>query len=144
MSAADRLRNAAAALRRDGGADALAVACDIERYLEDAAIGLTLDIALGVSPAPGATPWWETEKRERRNAAIRELRERYFGNVGITAAARAIEEEARRYQAATWRHDRGREKNASGDERRKLLGAALGTGLPFPGSRQLRTILGNQ
>lgn len=144
MTAADRLRHAAGVLRREGSADALAVAGDIERYLEDAAIGLTLDIALGVSPAPGQTPWWEREARERRNAAIRELREHCFGDLGITAAARAIEEEARRFQASAWRYDRGREKISGGDERHRLLGEALRTGLPFPGSRQLRTILGNE
>ena len=104
MSAADRLRHAVALLRQAGDADALATAADIDRYLAGAASGLTLDIALGVSPASGQTPWWEAERRETRDRAIRELREHHFSDLKIGAAARAIAQEASCFQASTWRH----------------------------------------
>jgi len=143
LAAVDRLRLAAAVLRRDGSRDALQVAAEIERYLEDAPRGLTLDLALGLSPAPGQTPWWEAEAFAARNRAIRKLRDSHFGNLRITSAARAIERAARRYQAQPG-HGRQSTTIDASDDRKRLIGEALSTGLPFPGERQLLNILRNE
>lgn len=139
MSPADRLRHIVMVLREEGSAESIEAARKIEDYLAGAAEGLTLDLALGCSPAPGQTPWWEAEARERRNAKLRKLRETHFGNLGLTAAARAIEQEARRYQATA--RQRGRREDAESDPRKRLLSEALETGLSMPKARQLIEIL---
>jgi len=139
LAAIGRLRRTAEVLRREGSCDALLVVEGLERYFEGAARGVTLELTLGLSPAPGQTPWWEAEALAARNRAIRELRARHFGDLGITSAARAISQAARRLQSASQR-EHGRPAGAV-DDRKRLIDEALGTGLPFPGERQLLNIL---
>lgn len=133
MTAPDRLRFVIQILRREGSAEAVRVAKDLERYLAGAADGLTLDLALGVSPEPGASPWYEIEARARRDAALRALREHHFADLSIRASARAIREFALRHRGDA----------SSTDSRKRLLAEALEPGLPIPRGRQLENILRN-
>ena len=97
---------------------------------------MTLDRALGLVPPPGGEPWWEAERRTRRDAAIRALREQHFADLGVTQAAQQIASRGRRLQATRW--DREGRIAAPGDE---LLIAALASGAPFPGARRIRDII---
>lgn len=128
------LRSLAAALARVPAAARFteAVAC----YEAGAQDGLTLDRALGLVPPPGGEPWWEAERRTRRDAAIRAVREQCFADLGLTKAAQQIATRGRRLQTTRW--DREGRLPAPGDD---LLIAALATGVPFPGERRIRDII---
>ena len=65
-------------------ADALA------RYEAGAPHGARLEQALGLDLSPGEPPWWLTERRERRDAAIRQLAREFFPGLPIRGAARAL------------------------------------------------------
>ena len=129
-----RLRSLAAALQRIPAAAwfAEALAC----YEIGAQDGLTLDRALGLVPPPGGEPWWDAERRTRRDAAIRALREQHFADLGVTRAAQQIATRGKRLQATAWQREQ--RQAAAGDE---LLIAALATGAPFPGARRIRDII---
>ena len=129
-----RLRGVAAALARIPAAAWFAEAFAFyEARAED---GMTLDRALGLVPPPGGEPWWDAERRTRRDAAIRALREQCFADLGVTRAAQQIATRGRRLQATRW--DREGRVPAEGDE---LLIQALATGAPFPGARRIRDII---
>jgi hypothetical protein len=128
------LRSLAAVLARDPTTAWFAEA--VARYEVGAEDGLTLDRALGLVPPPGGEPWWECERRTRRDAAIRALREHCFADLGVTMAARQIAARGRRLAATRW--DREGRVPAAGDE---LLIQALASGAPFPGARRIRDII---
>jgi len=129
-----RLRRLAAALARTPDAAWFAEA--FARYEAEAQDGMTLDRALGLVPPPGGEPWWDAERRTRRDAAIRTVREQCFADLGLTRAAQQIATRGRRLQATRW--DREGRLPAPGDD---LLIAALATGAPFPGARRIRDII---
>ncbi len=132
-----RLRGLAAALQRIPAAAwfAEALAC----YEAGAEDGLTLDRALGLVPPRGGVSWWEAERRTRRDALIRAVREQHFADLGVTKAAQQIATRGRRLRAI----DRNREGRvpAAGDE---LLIQALNTGAPFPKARRIEDIIRNE
>lgn len=128
------LRGLAAALSRIPVAAWFAEA--FARYEAGAEDGMTLDRALGLVPPPGGEPWWEAERRTRRDTAIRALREQHFADLGVTKAAQQIASRGRRLAATRW--DRDGRVPAAGDE---LLIQALATGAPFPGPRRIEDIL---
>jgi hypothetical protein len=76
------------------------------------------------------------------DAAIRELRKRYFGALRITAAANEIALAGRRYETSAWRSDRSKSPADIADERSRLFAEALSGRSRFPGARQLRNIFG--
>ncbi len=95
----------AATLRRvlplleTGGEDARAVAAAFKQYLEHAHEGLTMDVALGLTPKRGGDRWFNLEAIQRRDAAIAEL-------AAVTGATpKALGELIGRYQTSQWRHD---------------------------------------
>lgn len=108
----------------------------VARYEAEAEDGMTLDRALGLVPPPGGEPWWDAERRTRRDAAIRALREQHFADLGVTQAAKQIATRGKRLQATAWQREQ--RQAAAGDE---FLIAALATGAPFPGARRIRDII---
>jgi hypothetical protein len=132
----ERLRQAKAALEREGSAEAAWLVGVIAEYEAKAPEGLTLDRAAGLVPPPGQDSWWTVERRRKRDDAIRRLKAEQFGDLGITAAAREIAKAGNAYLT------RGRHGNQI--VRKPLLAEALETGVPFPGVRQIETILRNQ
>ena len=123
------LRRAAELLEVSGDPAAIRFAARLRQYDADAG-GTSLGRAADVEPAPGRSPWWETEAQNRRNAAIRAIREREFPDMGVTAASREIAKLGRRYTRSS--------------KRNPLLEAVTETGLPFPKERRIRDILGNE
>lgn len=128
------LRGLAAALSRIPAAAWFAEA--FARYEAEAEEGLTLDRALGLVPPLGGEPWWDAERRTRRDMAIRALREQHFADLGVTRAAQQIATRGKRLQATAWQRET--RQPAAGDE---LLIKALATGAPFPGARRIEDIL---
>lgn len=129
-----RLRSLATALARIPAAAWFAEA--VARYEIEAEGGMSLDRALGLAAPAGGEPWWEAERRTRRDAAIRALREQHFADLGVTKAAQQIATRGKRLQATAWQREQ--RQAAAGDE---LLIAALATGAPFPGARRIRDII---
>jgi hypothetical protein len=87
-------------------------------YEDAAAYGDTLDRALGFEPAPGHLGWWTAEPLERRDQLVRELHQKFFADLTIAAAARAIVREGKEIEA------RGLHRGASDqvvNERRTLF-----------------------
>lgn len=133
--------SAIAILRR--GADLLAAIPDpaaqaladaLRRYEAEAPFGTTLEQAAGLSRAPGQTAWWEAEAADRRNAALRAIRDQHCADLPITQAARHIATLGKRHQAGAGRRDR------RPDPSKALLDAVVQAG-GFPGPRRILDIL---
>ncbi len=122
------LRRAASLLEASGDPAAWRFAARLWRYEADAG-GTSLDRAAEVAPLPGRTPWWEQEAQNRRNAAIRAIREQEFPDMGVTAASREIAKLGQRYRRSS--------------RRDPLLDAVTANGRTFPKERRIRAILGN-
>ncbi len=115
----------------------------IDEFLNEAASGLDLARALGLSKRGGCA-WRHEEALRQRNGIIRDLHEQYYSSQPLPDAIKAIHLLAIRYQAASARRDAAKaEADLVADGRRRLIAAALRTGRPFPGPKQLRTILRN-
>jgi hypothetical protein len=107
-----RLRRLAAALeagRAPDADDASWLANRLARYFADAPRGLTVDMALGLAPMPGAASWWTAEAIGARDGAIRELAKRFYPECRVASAAYKIERLAQRYAASAWRFDQERD-----------------------------------
>ncbi len=104
----------------------------------------SIEDALGLKFPHGGIPWWREEENRMRDAALRELAERFYGDLSPCAKAREIQTIANRYAASAWRHDRNREeipRHYAGTPH-DLLWRAFKSGAVMPlGERQLRNIL---
>jgi len=114
----------------------------LERFLHHEAG--SVDDALGLRFPQGGVPWWREEAIRDRNRALRELAERFYGDLSPYAQAQRIWTLATRYAAAAWRYDRdrGAPESYQGSHKQYLYEAfASGATMPVC-RRQLRTILG--
>lgn len=115
----------------------------VDRYEEKARTGLGLAAALGLIQR-GASAWWVVEGRRARNALIRTLHDRYYRNLPLNEAAKAMHVLAEGYKATSARRDAAKaEADLVANGPRRLIAAALRTGRGFPGEKQLRAILRN-
>lgn len=109
----------------------------VDAYRRAVVDRVALDKAMGLGSG-----WWRRVALDTHRAAIRKLRERFFGDLGVTAAADEMSKLGRRYQATAWRHDQSK---AGGqllrDPKRDLVAEALATGINWPGERQMLNIL---
>jgi hypothetical protein len=69
----------------------------------------SLHEALGLRFARGGVPWWREQAIRGRDAALRELAERFYADLSPSAQARQLSTMATRYAASAWRHDRNRD-----------------------------------
>ncbi len=130
------LRHVAARLERSADPALRRHAAALRAYEAEAAAGMTLDRALGVSQTSGGGAWWSQEARAARDSVILELRKVHFADCAVAAAAAGIAQLAERRRIA---------KSPPVTARETLVDAALRTGVAFPRGRRLRTILaGNQ
>ena len=147
VQSAHRLRRIAAALaagQMPAAEDAKWMAQALENYLAAASRGADLEICFGLKPMPGGDPWWTLEAIESRNAAIREMAERFWPDVRPANQADKIHRAALRYAASSWRFDRDRPGMPSeyADTPKECLWQAFASGGKMPlAKRQLETIL---
>lgn len=124
----------------EGLADWLADA--FHAYLELEAA--SLNEAFGLRNGRGGVPWHVEDGIRKRDAALRELCERHFQELNLSARAEAIHRVATCYEASSWRFDREREPmpdNYRGTLKEQLwLAFKSGATMPLS-TRQLRTIL---
>ncbi len=66
----------------------------------------SIEECLGLKFPQGGIPWWREEANRTRDAALRELAGRFYGDLSPCAKAREIQTIADRYAASAWRHDR--------------------------------------
>jgi hypothetical protein len=104
----------------------------------------SIDEALGLKWGRGGVPWWLEKAIRRRDAALRELAHRFFGELSVSAQARAIRTLSIRYAAAAWRFDKQLEAPPAryAGTPQEWLWHAFASDAPMPiGERQLRYIL---
>ena len=133
LAAVRRLRAAADHLERSGNRELVEIAAAVRRYEREAPLGLSLDDALGLSARGGAGPWWQQERRARRDAMLRDLHRAYFADLGLEQAAAEIAALASVRQSAT---------TPARDERDRLVDEALRTGIKIPAPQRLVEVLG--
>ena len=105
----------------------------------------SLNDAFGVRNARGGVPWRMEAKMRARDAALRQLASRHFGELTLSARATRIHQLSARYAASSWRFDRTYERMPQSYEGtpHEWLWRAFKSGAAMPlGVRQLRTILG--
>ena len=92
----------------------------------------------------GGVPWWQEEAMRQRDAALRELAQRYLTEFSISAKSRRISTSCDRYAATAWRFDRNRQEMPTAylETPKELIWRAFKSGAAMPlGERQLRNIL---
>jgi hypothetical protein len=105
----------------------------------------SLNDAFGLRNARGGVPWRTEANMRARDEALRRLAAEHFGALTRSAQATRIHQLAARYEASSWRFDRGREAMPKAYEAtpHEWLWRAFKSGATMPlGVRQLRTILG--
>lgn len=115
----------------------------IESYLGKAAA--SLEEALGLRYGRGGVPWWREKAIRERDAALRDLADEFYADLGICARSRKIATLALRYGASAWRHDRnaGDMPESYAGTPREHLWRAFRSGATMPLSeRQVRNIVG--
>lgn len=93
------------------------------------------DAALWLDRAPGEPPWWQVERRRRRDGLILRLWRERFPSLSAWDAAERILIAQERYAAAAWLHQR-RSDTPPPDPTAALLWEAMRTGVRFPTSRR--------
>ena len=141
LASVEKLRRITAALAA-GDEDARWLAARLRRYLSEAPRGgATLELVLGLSPAPGAPPWFEVERHAQRDELLLEIVAKHFSGLSPPRAAAALATEwgrhGRQARGADWR--RGYSTAPDGSLRADLFRLAE-LGGP-PGERRLADIL---
>lgn len=115
----------------------------LQEFLERRAS--TIDDAFDLRAPQGGVPWWMEDAIRLRDAALRELAERFHGDRLVSGQAQEIRRRALRYAASAWRFDRDRTAmppRYSGTQK-EYLWRAFKAGAAMPLSeRQMRNILG--
>ena len=144
LKAIRRLRRVADALARNEAPDAadcgwfVAAVNSYQARCRTGEAG-SLDRELGLL-RHGSNGWWTAEVLERRNEAIRALRDRHFAHLSDGQAARYISALAHNYGGT-----RSRQRRAvDPDSIDAMLRAALCETSGFPKPKQLKTILGSR
>lgn len=102
LAAVWRLRRARDVLAASGDPDVCAVAAALNAYLDPRAT-CRLEEVLELAPiGVGAERWRTAARRERRDDALRDLAERFFPGLSISAQAEALGRLIRRYRATAW------------------------------------------
>jgi len=104
----------------------------------------SIEDALGLHGPRGGVPWWLEEAMRKRDAALRELAARFFGDQPVSRQAANIYRRAIRYAESRWLSDR--KCSELPPEHRgtpyEWLWQAFKSGAAMPiGDRQLRHIL---
>jgi len=103
-----------------------------------------LNEAFGVTQGHGGVPWWRERALRERDAALRALSHRHYGDISVYGSAKAIAAISARYQSTCWSRDRlldGMPEHYRGT-RKEYLWWAFRSEAKMPVSeRRLRTLL---
>jgi hypothetical protein len=114
----------------------------LQEFLERRAS--TLNDAFGLCAPQGGVPWWKEDAIRLRDAALRELAERFHETLSVSSQAQELRRRAMRYAASAWRFDceRAAMPPRYGGTQKEYLWRAFKAGAAMPlGERQLRNIL---
>ena len=106
----------------------------------------SLNEAFGIRNARGGIPWRMEASIRARDAALRELAERYLRHLSLSGQAEAVHRLSCRYGSSSWRFDKDREAMPAAyvGTPQGLIWRAFKSGAAMPlCTRQLRTILAN-
>ena len=67
-----------------------------------------VDMKTLVGPQKGGVPWWKAEAIAKRDAALRELYQRFHSDAAPWRAAGEIERQTKIYETGRWRRDKDR------------------------------------
>lgn len=104
----------------------------------------SLDAAFDLKFPRGGVPWWMEEAIRARDAALRDLADRFCGACSVQVQAQSIRSLSLRYAASAWRFDRSRGEMPAHYAKtpKEYLWRAFKSGAAMPISeRHLRTIL---
>jgi len=104
----------------------------------------SIEDALGLVWPRGGVPWWLEDALRKRDAALRELAQRFYCGQAVSRQAAAIYRAALRYAASRWRRDRAADELPPEHVGTpyEWLWRAFKSGAAMPiGDRQLRHIL---
>ncbi len=104
----------------------------------------SIEDAFGLHALQGGVPWWMEDAIRTRDAALRELAERFHAERSVSPQAQEIRLRALRYAASAWRFDqeRGEMPERYRSTRTEHLWRAFKSGAAIPISeRQPRSIL---
>ena len=105
----------------------------------------SVDDALGLRWPRGGVAWWMEEAIRTRDAALRELAQRFYPLQSVCAQSRSVYTRSIRYAASAWIRERNRAEMPAqyGGTAHEWLWRAFASGAAMPiGERQLRHILG--
>jgi hypothetical protein len=123
------------------GPDGQWLAAALRSYLRDAALGVTMEDVMGLSPSRGEPHWTSTARLRARDAAIRAIGGLpSFSKLKITVAAHKIAEIGCHRQNSS-RLSRQPVPPAIDTATQELLDEALRTGHRFPKAKQIQSIL---
>jgi hypothetical protein len=114
----------------------------LDAFLEHTAP--TVDSALGLQFAKGGVPWWREEGMRIRDAALRDMADRFCAEKSVSAQAAFIRRLAQHYAATCWPYDRRYREMPPYylGTTKQLLWLAFKSGASMPlGERRLRSIL---
>jgi hypothetical protein len=107
LAAVARLQRIGAALAAGEAPDredARWLAGCFDRYFLEAAAGVDLDAALGLTQPPGVAAWWHARRHAERDSLLRQAAGQYSGSTN--AKAIQLQQRLKRYAATSWPRDR--------------------------------------
>jgi len=116
LAAIERLQRIGAALAADevpDREDARWLAGCVSRYVSEAAAGVDLDAALGLTPAPGAVAWWRARQHAGRDGLLRQAAAGYPGSTNAKAVQ--LQQRLKRYAATLRPSDRVSRQPSAGN-----------------------------
>ena len=81
LQSARRLRRLAVELR-GGGEDSTWLANCLQRYINEASRGLSIQEAFDLDPTLSGETWFQEERRDQRDVVLREIAQRFGQNTG--------------------------------------------------------------
>jgi hypothetical protein len=107
LAAAERLQRIRAALAAGEAperVDAMWLVGCFDRYFSEAAAGVDLDAALGLTSTLGAVAWWRARQHAERDRLLRLAAEQYPGSTNTKAVQ--LQQKLKRYAVSSWPRDR--------------------------------------
>jgi hypothetical protein len=117
------------------------LAAALRGYVRDAALGVSVEDALGLTPKAGQCTWWRMEALGRRNEAIVDLYRHRFADIGLNKASREIVRLVQGAQKPARQSISRRTREELDPTTGLLIEAVMYSGAPLPAPKQIANIL---